>query len=68
MDFEKAVARLEEIIRILESGDAKFNDALSLYEEGAGISKYLSETFKKAQGKISVIRDDLGKIIEESFE
>ena len=32
--FEQAMARLEEIVKQLEQGDAPLEDALALFEEG----------------------------------
>jgi exodeoxyribonuclease VII small subunit len=35
--FEQSLARLEEIVRTLEKGDAPLGDALKLFEEGTGL-------------------------------
>ena len=35
LDFEKSMARLEEIVSLLEKGDAPLAQAMSLFEEGA---------------------------------
>lgn len=35
--FEQSLARLEEIVRLLEKGDAPLGDALKLFEEGTGL-------------------------------
>lgn len=35
--FEQSLARLEEIVRQLEKGDAPLGDALRLFEEGTGL-------------------------------
>ena len=35
--FEQSLARLEEIVRQLEKGDAPLGDALKLFEEGTGL-------------------------------
>lgn len=32
--FEEQIARLEEIVTLLEKGDAKLADSLALFEEG----------------------------------
>ena len=34
LSFEAALKRLEEIVRQLESGEARLDDAIDLYEEG----------------------------------
>ena len=34
MTFEQAVARIEEIVTLLEKGDAQLDKSLALFEEG----------------------------------
>ena len=41
--FEEALARLEEIVRALESGQSKLEDSLALYEEGIRLSRACNE-------------------------
>ena len=41
--FEQSMARLEEIVRTLEKGDASLEDALSLFEEGTALVKSCSK-------------------------
>ena len=42
--FEQAMARLEEIVKQLEQGDAPLEDALALFREKLAEAEYLSET------------------------
>ena len=35
LDFEQSMARLEEIVGLLERGDAPLDEAMALFEEGA---------------------------------
>ena len=37
--FEEAMQRLEEIIGMLERGDAPLDESLALFEEGTGLIK-----------------------------
>ena len=53
LDFEQAMARLEEIVTLLEQGDAPLEKALSLFEEGAGLMKQCSAALDKAEQKVS---------------
>ena len=39
MTFEAALARLEEIVSAMESGDAMLDKSLALFEEGVGLGK-----------------------------
>jgi exodeoxyribonuclease VII small subunit len=58
LSFEDALKRLEEIVRQLESGDAKLGDAISLYEEGTRLRQQCTERLDAAQARIEAIRLD----------
>lgn len=51
MKFEDSMARLEEIVKILERGDRPLDEALALFEEGtklvAGCGRMLDEAEQK---------------------
>ena len=57
MTFEQALARLEEIAGLLEGGSATLEDSLKLYEEGAGLAAFCSETLKTAQQRITTLSE-----------
>ena len=52
LSFEEALNKLEEIVRKLESGSAKLDESMKLYEEGTALVKYCSQTLEKAQQQI----------------
>ena len=52
LTFEQAMARLEEIVRLLEQGDAPLEDALSLFEGGTALMKKCSGMLDKAEQKV----------------
>lgn len=62
--LESSLKRLEEIVEMLERGDAPLDDAVTLYEEGIKISKECAEKLKTAELKIK----KLSKDIEGQFE
>ena len=47
--FEQAMARLEEIVKQLEQGDAPLEDALALFEEGTRRMKKCTTQLDKAE-------------------
>lgn len=53
MTFEQAMARLEEIVRALEQGDAPLDQALALFEEGSALMKKCSTMLNRAEQKVS---------------
>ncbi|MGN6820896.1 MAG: exodeoxyribonuclease VII small subunit [Sphingomonas sp.] len=58
LSFEDALKRLEEIVRQLESGEAKLDDAIRLYEEGTHLRQKCTERLDAAQARIEAIRLD----------
>ena len=48
MDFEKAIERLQQIVDDMESGNAKLDESLSLFEEGIALVKYCREALPAA--------------------
>ncbi|MBQ7647126.1 MAG: exodeoxyribonuclease VII small subunit [Clostridia bacterium] len=52
LSFEEALAKLETIVRQLESGNAKLDESMKLYEEGVSLVKYCSQTLEKAQQQV----------------
>ncbi|MGM9639196.1 MAG: exodeoxyribonuclease VII small subunit [Butyricicoccaceae bacterium] len=53
--FEEAMQRLEEIIGMLERGDAPLDESLALFEEGTGLIKKCGAALDKAEQKVSLL-------------
>jgi len=47
--FEQAAARIDEIVRLLEKGDAPLDESLTLFEEGAKLIKTAGTMLDKAE-------------------
>jgi exodeoxyribonuclease VII small subunit len=58
MSFEEALAELEKIVRRLEDGKAKLDDAIAAYERGAKLKRHCEEKLREAKMKID--RIDIG--------
>ena len=69
LSFEKALTRLDEIVKKLESGEAQLDESLSLFEEGSGLVKHCEEMLNTAEQKVKLLKqDDSGVLAEISFE
>lgn len=55
MSFETALAELEKIVRSLEEGNAKLEDAISAYERGAALKRHCETKLREAQAKVEKI-------------
>lgn len=62
--FEEALSELETIVRKLE-GDLPIDEATKAFERGIQLSKTCMDELKEEKGKISLLVDDLNKLIEE---
>ena len=50
--FEENITRLEEIVALLEKGDAKLSESLALFEEGTKLVKVCSDMLNEAELKV----------------
>ena len=50
--FESQMARLEEIVRLLERGEAPLNESMKLFEEGSALAGRCYDKLQKAEQKI----------------
>ncbi len=53
MTYEKAIARLEEIVNLLEKNEATLDESIKLFEEGTKLTAFCSEKLKNAEQKIT---------------
>jgi exodeoxyribonuclease VII small subunit len=55
LSFEDALAELERIVRQLEEGRGKLDDAISSYERGTALKRHCEAKLRDAQAKIDRI-------------
>lgn len=68
LSFEQALARLESIVRDLESGNIELEKSLELFEEGISLSSICSQLLKEAKQKVEIlVEKNNGEIIKENF-
>ncbi len=71
LSFEDAMTELENVVRRLESGRIKLDEAVSTYERGVLLKKFCEEKLASAKSKIDklVIDKNTGMPIgTESFD
>lgn len=54
--FEESITRLEEIVSLLERGDAKLADSLALFEEGTKLVQVCTKMLDEAELKVVKLR------------
>ncbi len=55
MNFEDALAELEQIVRRLEGGQVKLDEAISSYERGAQLKRHCERKLNEAQQRVDEI-------------
>jgi exodeoxyribonuclease VII small subunit len=55
LGFEEAMKELERIVRDLESGQVKLDDAVKAYERGAALKKHCEAKLADARAKVEKI-------------
>jgi exodeoxyribonuclease VII small subunit len=65
--YETAAARVEEIIRRLDSGEASLNETLELVKEGKALIELCARELESVSGALEELRlDELVARLEES--
>jgi exodeoxyribonuclease VII small subunit len=55
MSFEDALQELEQIVKRLETGSGKLNEAIQSYERGALLKRHCEAKLREAQARIDRI-------------
>ena len=67
MTFEQAVARADEIVKLLERGDAPLDKSLALFEEGAKLIKICGKMLDDAEQMVVRLQKGTDGEPEESI-
>lgn len=68
-DFERSLARLEEVVRKLESPQLSLDEAMKLFEEGVELSRECQKQLEEAEGRVEILLKKAdGKLAAEPFE
>ena len=55
MSFEEALNELQTLVKALEKGEAKLEEAIRAYERGAALKQHCERKLREAQAKIEKI-------------
>ena len=68
-DFEKSLARLEEVVRRLENPQLSLDEAMKLFEEGVDLSRECQKQLEEAEGRVEILLKKAdGKLAAEPFD
>lgn len=66
IDFEKSLAKLEQVVEKLETGDQSLEDALKLFEEGITLTRGCQQALKQAEERITILSQQNEEWLSES--
>jgi exodeoxyribonuclease VII small subunit len=55
LSFEDALAELERIVKGLESGSQKLEEAVTAYERGAALRRHCEEKLRQVEARVAAI-------------
>ena len=66
--FEEMIIELEEIVNLLEQGDAPLTESVSLFEKGVKLSAKCHNMLTKAEQKVKILTEsEDGSVSEVEF-
>jgi exodeoxyribonuclease VII small subunit len=67
LSFEDALAELEGIVRDLETGKGKLEQAVSAYERGAALRRHCEKLLAEAEQKVqAIVEGDSGPTLRDA--
>ena len=68
MTFEASMARLEQIVRTMERGDAPLEESLKLFQEGTELVRNCGKLLEEAELQVKkIMTAPDGSPVEEAF-
>lgn len=69
LDFEKSLARLEEVVRKLEAANVSLDEAMKLFEEGVELSRACQKQLEEAEARVEILlKQANGTLVAKPFE
>ncbi len=68
VDFEGALARLEDLVGELERGELSLENSLRRFEEGVGLVRRCSEQLKSAELRIRQLEEGTDGVSERAVD
>lgn len=66
-DFEENLARLKEVVKLLEEGNVSLEESLKYFEEGIKLYRVCNGVLSDAQQKISLLLEEDKELVEKPF-
>ena len=68
-EFEQCLARLEEVVRKLESANLPLDEAMKLFEEGMQLARDCQKQLEQAEARVEILLKKAGgEMVAEPFD
>jgi exodeoxyribonuclease VII small subunit len=67
LQFEEALARLEQIVSALEAGKLSLEQSLKAFEEGTGLLRLCNRRLQETERRIEILLQGEGELKTEPF-
>ncbi|MGB5397899.1 MAG: exodeoxyribonuclease VII small subunit [Gammaproteobacteria bacterium] len=68
LNFEKALAELEQLVEEMEQGELSLEDTLKRFEKGIALTTECQQALQNAELKVTELVEKSGKILEKDFD
>lgn len=65
MSFEQALARLEQVVQALDTGDQSLEESLKLFEEGNTLKQLCLQQLREAEAVIEQYSEDANQVQDD---
>lgn len=68
INFEEAIATLEEKVKLLESGNMTLDDSLKAFEDAIALARLCNERLESAEARVRIlVEDSEGAVTDKPF-
>lgn len=68
MTFEKALARLEQVVGDMESGKLSLEKMMACFEEGTGLVRFCTQKLNEVEKKVEKLVKKGDEVVAEPFD
>lgn len=67
IDFETAIAELENLVALMEDGNITLDNSLILYRRGVDLVRFCQDQLSKAEQEIKVLDEEILKPLDDNL-
>lgn len=68
LNFEKALAELEQLVDEMEQGELSLEETLKRFEKGIALTTECQQALQNAELKVTELVEKSGKLLEKDFD